>query len=63
MSKLRVFIDKMLAAEQLAVPTLRWDPVSADAKEVRALARVGLLISAYEPRYYWFEGFAVLTRY
>ena len=60
MSKLQLLIDEMLAAEQLAVPTLRWDPLSADAKEVRALARVGLLISAYEPKYYWFDSFAVL---
>ena len=55
LSKLRVFIDEMTAAEELVVPALRWDPVSADAKEVLAVARVGLLISAYEPQYYWCE--------
>ena len=55
LSKLQVLINEMMATEQLVVPTLRWDPVSNDEKEVRAVARIGLLISAYEPQYYWFE--------
>ena len=53
--KLWVFIDEMTAAEELVVPTLRWNLVSANVKEVLAVARVGLLISAYEPQYYWFD--------
>ena len=55
LAKLQVFIDEMLTTEQLVIPTLRWDPMSANKKEVLAVARVGLLISAYEPQYYWFE--------
>ena len=55
LSKLQVLINEMKATEQLVVPTLRWDPVSTDEKEVSAVARIGLLISAYEPQYYWFE--------
>ena len=58
LAKLQVFIDEMLATEQLVIPTLRWDPMSANKKEVLAVARVGLLISAYEPQYYWFEPLA-----
>ena len=58
LAKLQVFIDEMLAIEQLVIPTLRWDPMSANKKEVLAVARVGLLISAYEPQYYWFEPLA-----
>lgn len=57
LSELWGFINRMKASEQLAAPTLCWDPKSDDAKEVLAVARVGLLISAYEPRYYWFESF------
>ena len=55
LSKIWVVIDEMKAAEHLVIPTLWWDPRSADAKEVLAVARVGLLISSYEPQYYWFE--------
>ena len=43
----------MKTKEQLSVPTLQWNPDSADKNEVLALARVGVLISAYEPQYYW----------
>ena len=56
-SELWVFIDEMKTAEQLAVPTLRWDPVSTDKKEVLAVLRIGVLISTYEPQYYWFVPF------
>ena len=62
LSKLQVLINEMKAAEQLVVPTLRWDPVSTDEKEVRAVARIGLLISAYEPQYYWFESLFLSTQ-
>ena len=55
LSKIWVVIDEMKAAEHLVVPTLCWDPMSTDAKEVLAVARAGLLISSYEPQYYWFE--------
>ena len=51
--KLQVFINEMKAAEHLVAPTLRWDPLSTDEKEVLAVARIGLLISDYEPQYYW----------
>lgn len=55
LSSLWVFIEEMKAAGQLVVPTLRWDPGSADENEVLAIARVGLLITSYEPKYYWFD--------
>ena len=59
-SELWVFIDAMKTSEELAVPTLRWDPVSTDKKEVLAVLRIGVLISTYEPQFYWFAPFAVL---
>ena len=59
-SELWVFIDAMKTSEQLAVPTLRWDPGSTDKKEVLAVLRIGVLISTYEPKFYWFAPFAVL---
>ena len=55
-----MFIDAMKTSEELAVPTLRWDPVSTDQKEVLAVLRIGVLISTYEPQFYWFAHFAVL---
>ena len=55
LSKLRVFISDMKAAEQLVVPTLHWNPKSAESKEALAVARTGVLISSYEPQYFWYD--------
>lgn len=38
------------------MPTLQWDPASTDNKEVLVVARIGTLMSGYEPNF-WFESF------
>ena len=53
--RLLVLIDEMKVAEQLVVPALEWNAESDDEEERLAMAHVGILISAYEPKYYWFE--------
>ena len=53
LAKLRVVLNEMKLAEELVIPTLKWNPHSEDKDEVQALKRAGLLFSAYEPTFFW----------